>query len=196
LFGVADVEDLLEDWLQRTAPPHEQTTQRDRTADWLLDDASEPVIVAGQPYPMSEALSAIDPEAYRAVVAAISESRNVLRDLHDKYPNLINPEIKHVGFVHYEGVVFLKTEDSDGDVTLTDAEFIGSGDEFDRYYFSSERSPDENADLLVNDFDSYSISNCFELFTEEATKAIVHAHQASQTTAQLGLNHNSNETAP
>lgn len=179
LFGVARVEELLEDWLQKTALPHEQTTPRDETVDWILDNESEPAIIAGQTYRLSEALRAIDPDAYRAVVAAVSESQNILDDLCDKYPDSIRPEIKYVGFVHYDDDVFLKTVNAVGEVMLTNTEFISTGDELHHNYFTNVRSPDENADLLVKDFDPYSIINCFELFTEEAAVAVARAYQAN-----------------
>ncbi len=194
LYGVVDVEELLEDWLEKTALSSEQTMPRDETADWLLDDASEPVIIAGQPYRVSEALRTIDPNAYRAAVAAIAESRNVFEQLCDKYPDAIRPKIKFVGFVHYEEDVFLKTVDSDGEVLLMDTEFIMAGGQIGSPYFTSARSPNENADLLVNDFRPYSIINCFEFLTEEAAIEIARAHQADQTDARPGSVHNSSET--
>ena len=94
------------------------------------------------------------------------------------YPDSLRTEIEHVGFVHYEGSVFLKTIDSDGEVTLTDTEFIAD-ERFDGPYFSNARTPDQNADLFVTDFSAYSMIHCFEMFTEDAAAAVAREHERS-----------------
>lgn len=195
LFDVADVEEMLEDWLPRMATPHEQTTARNQTADWLLDNVWEPVIIAGQTYPVSEALHVADPRAYQAVTAAISESRNVLPELHEKYPGSIRPEITHVGFVQYEGAVYLKTVTLDGQINLADTEFISRGGGLGDYYFSVLRRPDENATLMVNNFAAYSIINCFELFTDEGANAVARAFEANRNDAGSAPGHHGGEDA-
>jgi hypothetical protein len=193
LFGVGDVDSLLLNCLEKTEQPGQQGPEANETADWLLDNASEPVNIAGQPYRVSEALRAIDPKAYQAVVAAISESRNVLPNLQKKYPNSMLTKIAYVGFVHYEEGVYLKTMTLDGTVTLTDTEFI-SGSDVENQYFSTANTPDQNADKLVNDFNPYSIINCFELFTEEAAKAVSRSHNASHGVMRRGRKGQRRET--
>jgi len=179
LFGVNDVEQVLETWLQQRAAAQEGRIVRSETVDRLLDMADEPVVIAGQPYAISEALYATDPWAYQAVASAVMESRNVLNELSGKYPGYVRPDILHIGFVHYENVVYLKTVSRDGEISLTDTEFI-SGEKMEGEFFSSSGSPDENADLLVTALDPFSIINCFELFTEQAAAVIAEAHQAGK----------------
>lgn len=177
LFGIDEPEQLLEQHLQEQAAVQEKRPLRNNTIDKLLDMMDEPVVIAGRPYAASEALLAIDPDAYHEMVAAMSESRNILPELHQKYPEYLRPDIVHIGFVHYEETVYLKCVGQNGDISLTDTEFISDENE---QFFSPLRSPDENADLLVRKFDPYSIINCFEIFTDEAVKQIAEAFQCGR----------------
>ncbi len=162
--------------LYRVLPQEEQPT-RNETVDRLLDIADEPVFIGGQPYAVSEALYATDPEAYQAVLAAVTESRNVRDQLSERYPRFLRPDIVRVSFIHYEDMVCLKVVDRD--VSLTDTEFI-TVDDLGRQFFSITESPDYNADLLVNKFDPFSIINCFDLFTEQAASEIAELHKVGK----------------
>lgn len=179
LFDVPDVEKVLDKRVQERLASDDVHPPKDSTVDKLLDMENEPVVIAGQSYAVSEALYATDPNAYGAVSAAVKESRNCLDELSAKYPNYLDPTIVHVGFVHFEDSVYLKLGYADGEVTLTDTEFIAGGDG-DSCYFSRLRSPDENADLLVNQFDPVSIINCFDFFTKVAAKRIAAEHEAAE----------------
>lgn len=177
LFGVDDVEQVLDECLQQRLVIPSTRPSRNSTVDKLLDMTDEPVFILGQPYTVSEVLYATDPEAYGAVAAAVMESRNVLAELSDKYPNCVQPTIVHIGFVHHGETVYLKVVDTEGEVNLTDTEFI-SGEGLDDHFFSQSYSPDGNADRLVKQLDPYSIVNCFEIFTNEAVGRIAEAYQA------------------
>ncbi|MEN6356539.1 MAG: hypothetical protein ABFD83_05580 [Armatimonadota bacterium] len=175
LFEIADVEQVLEESLQQRLPMADAPQPRNPTVDRLLDMADEPVVVAGQPYAVSEALYAIDPRAYEDTVAAVMESRNIVDELDERYAGCVRPTIRHAGFVHFEQNVYLKTVDSDGRVELTNTDFVYSGE--DERTFSLDHSPDENADLLLHQFDPFSMINCFNLFTHEAEQRISSSHQ-------------------
>lgn len=177
LFGVNDVESILEESIQQRLTTKETRPPKNSTVDKILDMENEPVLIAGQPYAVSEALYATDPKAYEAIAAVIQESRNCLDELSVKNPHCVKPAIVHVGFVHYEEIVYLKTIDRRGEVSLTNTDFI-SDDDLEGNFFSWSRSPDENADLLVGEFDPFSIINCFDFFTETAASRIGAAHQA------------------
>jgi hypothetical protein len=77
--------------------------------------------------------------------------------------------------VHYAGVAYLKTNDDKENLSLEDTSFIASGRE--RLLFPSSHSPNQNADLLVQEFDPYSIINCFDLFTAEAAARVAQAYE-------------------
>lgn len=175
LFDVPDAEKVLDNYLQERLVSGDVRPPKNSTVDKLLDLDDEPVVIAGQPYAVSEALYATDPNAYGAVCAAVKESRNCLDELSAKYPNYLEPTIVHIAFVHFENYVYLKVGYSKGEVTLTDTEFI-AGEDLESCYFSLSRSPDENADLLVNQFDPVSIINCFDLFTQAAADGIANEH--------------------
>lgn len=177
LFGIQDVENVLEECVQERVATEDSQPPKNSTVDRLLDFESDPVVIAGQPYAVGEALHATDPDAYRAVAAAVKESRNCIDELSAKYPNCLDPTIDHIGFVHYEDAVYLKLINRDGEVTLTGTEFI-SGNDMDGRYFSRSRSPDENVHLLLNQFDPFSIINCFDIFAKPAAERIAAAHEA------------------
>ncbi len=179
LFCVNDVEQILEQQLlcqSPTAP--ERRVVRNKIVDRLLDMADMPVVIAGQSYAVSDVLYATDEASYQAVATAVTESRNVRDELSEKYSGWVRPDIGHIGFVHYENVVYLKIELYSGEINLTEAEFVADGPAM-KPFFSPSRSPDENADRLVNQLDAYSIINCFELFTEEAAAKIAHTYESS-----------------
>ncbi|GEM_PF-738741 len=179
LFGVPDAKKVLDERVQERLASDDVRPPKNSTVDKLLDMENEPVVIAGQPYAVSEALYATDPNAYEAVSAAVKESRNCLDELSAKYPNCLEPTIVHVGFVHFEDSVYLKQAYADGEITLTDTEFI-AGDDGNNCYFLRSRSPDENADLLVNQFDPVSIINCFDFFTKAAAEHIAAEHEATK----------------
>lgn len=177
LFGIQDVDSVLEECVQQRLVTEDLRPPKNSTVDRILDMGNEPVLIAGQPYAVSEALYATDPDAYGAVAAAVKESRNCVDELSAKYPNCVEPTIIHIGFVHYEDAVYLKVVTKEGEVGLTDTEFI-AGNDMDGCYFSQSRSPDDNVDLLVNQFDPFSIITCFDIFTKAAAERIAKAHQA------------------
>jgi len=148
---------------------------RSSAVDMVLDALHEPVTIAGQPYVTSEALFAVDREAYRSVAASVFESRDVRGGLAERYPDCLEPNVAHVSFVQYESLVYLKVVDKDGRSRLEDTAFI-AGIRPDQF-FSPEHEPDENARLLLDEFDAYSIVNCFDLFTEDAGRRIFEAHK-------------------
>lgn len=175
LFDVLDGEKILDGYIQERLASGDVSPPKNSTVDKLLDLDGDPVVIAGQPYAVSEALYATDPNAYGAVFAAVKESRNCLDELSAKYPKYLKPMIVHVGFVHFEETVYLKVGYSNGEVTLTDTEII-AGNDGGSCYFPLSRSPDENADFLVNQFDPVSIINCFDLFTQAASERIAFEH--------------------
>jgi hypothetical protein len=161
--------------VQRDGAPQKRSGH-DRTIDKVLDGVFDPVMIAGQPYAVSEALYAIDREAYLAVAATVEESRNLLSDLSRRYPSCVKSELREISFVHYASTAYLKTSSDKGEVTLEDTSFITGGN--DELLFSPSHSPDENANLLLHRFDPLSIINCFDLFTDEAATNVGQAHEA------------------
>ncbi|ULA68399.1 MAG: hypothetical protein LZF62_340149 [Nitrospira sp.] len=156
-----------------------QQPNRSQTVDKVIDGQYEPVDIAGQPYAVSEALFHTDPDAYLALAAAVTESQNIRDDLANKYPTAIQPDIESLSFVHFEETVLLKVKRRGEEMSLEDASFIinGVGDQF----FSPNNSPDQNAKLFVTEFDSFSIINCFDFFTEEAKVRISEAQEKLNT---------------
>jgi|SRR5579863_1919161 len=156
-----------------------RTTGHSRTIDKLLDTVYEPITMIDEPYALSEALYATDREAYLAVAASVDESRNVLAEFAAQHPFCLKPSIREIRFVHYENVAYLKTLDDKGSVELEDTSFISDG--ADGLFFPPSNSADQNADLLVQKFDPYSIVNSFDLFTDEAAEKIARAFEATRT---------------
>jgi hypothetical protein len=154
---------------------YQKSAGNNPTVDKVLDTIYEPVEIAGQPYAVSEALYATDREAYLAVAATVEESRDVLPDLSVRFPACLRPEVRDVTFVHFANTAYLKTSNDKGEVNLEDTSFITRGSS--ELFFSPTHSPDENAGLLAK-FDPFSIINCFELFTHEATTRIGQAQDA------------------
>jgi hypothetical protein len=178
LFDVNDVDLVLEEWLNQRSVREDELRPRDPTVDKLIDITGEPIKIFGVPYATSEALYGTDPESYHAVAAAISESRNVLNDLSTKFPGYVRSELAHIGFVHYEDEVYLKTLNTNGEINLIDTDFISGGP--DGRFFSPLGSPDDNADRLVREFSPYSIINCFDLFTERAARRVAREFEAGR----------------
>jgi len=147
-----------------------------QTIDKLLDILYDPVVMAGQPYAVSEALYATDREAYLAVAVGVDESHNVVSELAQRYPDCLKPSLREITFVHYANVAYLKTLNEKGEVDLEDTSFVSDG--ADGLFFPASNSADENAALLVCRFDPYSIISCFELFTNEAMERVAQAYQA------------------
>ncbi len=184
LFDIQDAETLLEERVQERLAGADTHPPKNSTVDRLLDIENEPVVIAGQPYAVSEALYATDPDAYQAVAAAVRESRNCLSDLSAKYPNWVDPAIDHVGFVHYEGIAYLKLVYKNGDVDVTSTEDIGPDNGLG-YYFSGVCSPDDNADLLVRKCDPSTIIDFFRIFTSDAARQIMAADRAADLGSPL-----------
>ncbi len=156
-----------------------KATGHSRTIDKLLDTVYEPVTMLGQSYAVSEALYATDRDAYHAVAASVDVSRNVLAELAAQHPACIKPSIQEIGFVHYDGVAYLKTVGDTGNMVLEDTSFVsGGGDE--SVFFPLTNSADANAELLVRRLDAYSIINCFDLFTSEAAQRIAEECEANR----------------
>ncbi len=171
LFSIQNVESVLDECVQEKSTRNDTRPPRNDTVDKLLDIDNEPVFIAGQPYAVSEALYATDPDAYAATVASVNESRNCIDELSKKFPNCVESTIVHVGFVHYEELVYLKVIYKSGEITLTNTDFI-AGDDENGCYFSRKRSADDNADLLVNKLDPFSMIMCFDIFSKEAAERI------------------------
>ena len=172
LFDVTDIELLL--GTQVLAKMNEETEvvrERNRTVDRLIDMASEITLIFGQPYSSSKALFATDYEVYHAIEASIEESRNVRDEFSLAHPDCLRPEIGIISFIHYEELVYLKVVTDSDEVELTEMDFV-EGSVPDSEYFSLKNLPDENATLLVQDFDPYSIINTTDLFTEEAAQKV------------------------
>lgn len=175
LFEIDDVEEVLDEWINDRSVSQDNARPRNATVDKLLDITGEPVNIFGSPYAVSEVLYATDPESYHAVAAAVSESRNLLNELTSLYPGDLKSELTHIGFVHYEDIVYLKTVIANGEITLNDTDFISG--EYEGLFFSPHLLPDENGDRLVYQFDPYSIINCFEIFTKLATRRIARQYE-------------------
>lgn len=184
LFDIQNIEIILEEYVQERLATEDSHPPKNSTVDKILDIGNEPVLIAGQPYAVSEALYATDPDAYRDVAAAVMESRNCLKELESKYLDSIEPTIVHVGFVRYEDTVYLKIVYVDGEVALIDTESIGVNN-INECYFSLSRSADANADTLVNKFPPWLISDCFNIFTKTAAERIATEYNGDTLTPML-----------
>jgi hypothetical protein len=185
LFVIQDIDAVLEEHVQKRLASATLHPPRNSVVDKLLDIENEPVVIAGQPYAVSEALYATDPNAYAAVAASFKESRDCVEELKTKHPQSVDPGVIHISFVHFEESVYLKVVRSNGEVTLTDTEFV-AGSDVDECFFSCSRSPDENADLLIHQFDAYSIINCFDLFTRTAAERIAMEYETAERAKHVG----------
>lgn len=180
----AQAADAIVGFLHRIHRGERQTSQQQRpgqsrTVDMLIDLIYESVVIAGQPYAVSEALYGTDLKAYFDIAAAVEESRNIRDDMSSKYQSFIRPEIEEVRFVHFDDRVYLKVIMQNGEINLEDTEFI-AGVEDATQFFPSSHVPDKNADLLLTVFDPFSIINCFDLFTVEGAAKIAEAHYAGR----------------
>lgn len=169
LFDIPDIEQVLDESIkEREAKDSDQKTRND-LLDKLLDFDEEAVIVAGIPYPTSDLLFATDYDAYRSYEALLEESRDFLAELKSKYPKCLKPSIAGISFVHFEEKVYLKVQNISNELQLTDTDFISGEPDL---FFPASNAPNDNADLLLNEFDPYSIINCFDIFTDEAARKI------------------------
>ena len=169
LFDAPDIEQVLDESIkEREAKDSDQKTRND-LLDKLLDFDEEAVIVAGIPYPTSDLLFATDYDAYRSYEALLEESRDFLAELKSKYPKCLKPSIAGISFVHFEEKVYLKVQNISNELQLTDTDFISGEPDL---FFPASNAPNDNADLLLNEFDPYSIINCFDIFTDEAARKI------------------------
>jgi len=168
LFDIPDIEQVLDESIKRDAKNSDQKTRND-LLDKLLDFDEEAVIVAGIPYPTSDLLFATDYDAYRAFEALLEESRDFLAELKSKYPGCLRSSIKGISFVHFEEKVYLKVQNISNELQLTYTDFISGEPDL---FFPASNTPNDNADLLLDEFDPYSIINCFDIFTDEAARKI------------------------
>jgi len=169
LFDIPDIEQVLDESIkEREAKDSDQKTRND-LLDKLLDVDEEAVIVAGIPYPTSDLLFATDYDAYRAFEALLEESRDFLAELKSKYPGCLRSSIKGISFVHFEEKVYLKVQNISNELQLTYTDFISGEPDL---FFPASNTPNDNADLLLDEFDPYSIINCFDIFTDEAARKI------------------------
>lgn len=169
LFDIPDIEQVLDESIkEREAKDSDQKTRND-LLDKLLDFDEEAVIVAGIPYPTSDLLFATDYDAYRAFEALLEESRDFLAELKSKYPGCLRSSIKGISFVHFEEKVYLKVQNISNELQLTYTDFISGEPDL---FFPASNTPNDNADLLLDEFDPYSIINCFDIFTDEAARKI------------------------
>jgi len=169
LFDIPDIEQVLDESIrEREAKNSDQKTRND-LLDRLFDFNEEAVIVAGIAYATSDLLFATDYDAYRAFEALLEESRDFLAELKSKYPKCLKPSIAGISFVHFEEKVYLKVQNISNELQLTDTDFISGEPDL---FFPASNAPNDNADLLLNEFDPYSIINCFDIFTDEAARKI------------------------
>jgi len=169
LFDIPDIEQVLDESIrEREAKNSDQKTRND-LLDRLFDFNEEAVIVAGIAYATSDLLFATDYDAYRAFEALLEESRDFLAELKSKYPKCLKPSIAGISFVHFEEKVYLKVQNISNELQLTDTDFISGEPDL---FFPASNAPNDNADLLLNEFDPLSIIDCFDMFTDEAARKI------------------------
>ena len=177
LYDISNVEGLLEEGILAMATGKEEKPQRDTTLDKLLDLNDEVIMVGGQPYLFSEVLYAVDPESYFAELALIEISRNFIKELKIKYPNYVRSNLVTLQFVHHNDTVYFKTIDVKGDIELDNMAFITAGDpDHEAEMFSKSNSPDENANVFLEQLDPFSIINCTDIFSEQAAIDVADEH--------------------
>jgi|GEM_PF-364357 len=167
------------------APLADRTRYEDYTEfnDWL-DDSIEELSVLEFTYKGSEVLYKTDPKAYHeklmVFINSRSSSKEMMEALRAKFGQWVRPDLVSVKFLHMDEVVYLKivVEDGSGYFTTNhlDTDFV-AGPEPDGVLFPVTKHAQDNADLFLKSFDSYSIINCFDIFTEEAAEEISTAYE-------------------
>lgn len=100
-------------------------------------------------------------------------SFEMLPQLQRKYPGWIREQLLAARIVKRANSVYLELTERigvgdllDESVKRTDLSFIGDGPPDDSLYFPPSMSPDELARRFIDDFDSFSIYHCTDLFNE------------------------------
>jgi|RhiMethySRZTD1v2_1073278.scaffolds.fasta_scaffold25178_1 T5orf172 domain. len=111
----------------------------------------------------------------------------MLPRLRERYAQYIRSEIKSVKMVHKEGLSFLEITSQvnkylkDERTERIDLSFIYLGEIEGPPTFSTVRSPQENAEMFIQELDPYSIIMCTPLFTEAACREIAGTYERNET---------------
>ncbi len=140
---------------------------RDRTTKALIDFSyEEPALIAGRPYPHSDALMAVDKDGWEEWATAFEESRNILDDLRAKFAGILHPGLAKVSFIHHDGAVYLRIVDTSQTVRVYDASAADSGEPGDQK-FPATCTPDENADELTKHWDDWGLAILFPVLLKD-----------------------------
>ncbi len=157
----------------------------------LVDDLTEIVtdtedascVVNGIPFRPSQILYDLDRDSYVEMLLQIDSatciSDEMLSLLADKYPGCMKSNILSIKFVHLSNGVHLcklySLPNGPVEMDIEGTDFIGGP--YDGLLFSPDFTAQQNADKFINDFDTYSIINCFDFFTDEACQIIASEHE-------------------
>lgn len=127
--------------------------------------------------PIKVAIKELQKVARNSIVVEDDISKvSILKELKEKYPFYLKPDISEVSIAHTGSVCFLEivrgSNYTDQIVERTDLSFIVTGGNDESLYFPPTNSVYENANKFINVFDPYSIINCTGLFTNEAASKV------------------------
>ena len=119
-------------------------------------------------------------ENHRVDLTIVQKSRNLLPEIKSKYPNYLRKDIVAVHIVHKESLCLLETNrvpfDDLGDEILERIDLAI----FWESPFTTEKSPDENADDFIGSLTAYDLIMTTNLFDEESCNEIAAMHEFGQ----------------
>ncbi|MBL0913814.1 MAG: GIY-YIG nuclease family protein [Bacteroidia bacterium] len=124
----------------------------------------------------------------------VYEAVEILGELKKKYPQMIRNEIKSVRVYQTRIRCYLEVMEEenidegrivDQKIVRSDLAFIvgelpANPEDNDTLMFAPHNKVTENARIFIEDLDAYSIINCTDLFTEEATRKVNQDFQRNQ----------------
>lgn len=119
-------------------------------------------------------------ENHRVDLTIVQKSRNLLSEIKSKYPNYLRKDIVAVHIVHKESLCLLETNrvpfDDLGDEILERIDLAI----FWESPFTTDKSPNENADDFIGSLTAYDLIMTTNLFDEESCNEIAAMHEFGQ----------------
>lgn len=119
----------------------------------------------------------------RVDLSDVIRSRNILPELKAKYPRYVRKDIVNVNIMNKESLCLLESKRRPyGDLGDEILERIDLGI-FWETPFTTDRSPDENADDFIKSLDAYDLIMTTNLFDEDSCNEIATKHEYGQQNA-------------
>ena len=117
---------------------------------------------------------------HRVDLTIVQKSRNILSEIKSKYPNYLRKDIVAIHIVHKESLCLLESNrvpfDDLGDEILERIDLAI----FWESPFTTDKSPDENADDFIGSLTAYDLIMTTNLFDEESCNEIAAMHEYGQ----------------